>query len=322
MMFAGNGQTGPFDRSPEPAATTIEAGVEELTRTFHDRLQRSGSRALRRLRARDARLAVLEARPAPVDRPDHDGVRRSRACAPADHLHLCRRELLRVRLARCWMHRRWASSARWPAPASTGSRCAGAAVRPSPRPLGTRPGGFYRIATESGAGGGFRLQQALHQRAAADPGPARSLEHRPAVRAGERHRGVPDARPDREGPLMAWLGRRYYGVQFRPSQAPRPAGADHRRGARDRGGSSRPAAARARRQGGARGPRARPARGGRRRLRRRARRAVRRARPRAGGGRGGGGRPGARRARRGDRQRRGGSASSRWSAATRPRSSG
>lgn len=37
-MYAGNGQPGPFDSGPNPGASAIEAGVEQLTQLFHHRL--------------------------------------------------------------------------------------------------------------------------------------------------------------------------------------------------------------------------------------------------------------------------------------------
>jgi S-formylglutathione hydrolase FrmB len=42
LMFTGNGQPGPYDTTPNPAASAIEAGVEVLTKLFHDRLQALG----------------------------------------------------------------------------------------------------------------------------------------------------------------------------------------------------------------------------------------------------------------------------------------
>ena len=42
LMFTGNGQAGPLDRSPTSLSSTIEAGVQVLTRLFHDRLRSLG----------------------------------------------------------------------------------------------------------------------------------------------------------------------------------------------------------------------------------------------------------------------------------------
>jgi S-formylglutathione hydrolase FrmB len=42
LMFTGNGQLGPLDKGPNPEASAIEAGVEQLTKLFHARLQALG----------------------------------------------------------------------------------------------------------------------------------------------------------------------------------------------------------------------------------------------------------------------------------------
>jgi S-formylglutathione hydrolase FrmB len=41
-MYTGNGKPGPFDHAPNPEASVIEAGVEQLTELFHHRLQTLG----------------------------------------------------------------------------------------------------------------------------------------------------------------------------------------------------------------------------------------------------------------------------------------
>ncbi len=41
-MYTGNGKPGPFDHASNPEASVIEAGVEQLTELFHDRLQALG----------------------------------------------------------------------------------------------------------------------------------------------------------------------------------------------------------------------------------------------------------------------------------------
>jgi S-formylglutathione hydrolase FrmB len=42
FMYTGNGQNGPFDTVPNPGASAIEAGVEQLTRLFHQQLDSLG----------------------------------------------------------------------------------------------------------------------------------------------------------------------------------------------------------------------------------------------------------------------------------------
>jgi S-formylglutathione hydrolase FrmB len=42
LMYTGNGQDGPFDTVPNPGASVIEAGVEQLTTMFHNRLNALG----------------------------------------------------------------------------------------------------------------------------------------------------------------------------------------------------------------------------------------------------------------------------------------
>ncbi len=42
LMFTGNGTPGPFDTVPNPLASAIEAGVEQLTKLFHTRLEALG----------------------------------------------------------------------------------------------------------------------------------------------------------------------------------------------------------------------------------------------------------------------------------------
>jgi S-formylglutathione hydrolase FrmB len=42
FMFTGNGMLGPFDKGPNPLAEAIEAGVEQLTKLFHARLEALG----------------------------------------------------------------------------------------------------------------------------------------------------------------------------------------------------------------------------------------------------------------------------------------
>ena len=63
FMYTGNGQPGPLDTAiPNPGASAIEAGVSELTKLFHNRLQAlRNPEPLRRLRPGDAQLAVLGA---------------------------------------------------------------------------------------------------------------------------------------------------------------------------------------------------------------------------------------------------------------------
>lgn len=42
LMFTGNGMVGPLDTGPNPLGSAIEAGVEQLTKLFHARLQALG----------------------------------------------------------------------------------------------------------------------------------------------------------------------------------------------------------------------------------------------------------------------------------------
>jgi diacylglycerol O-acyltransferase / trehalose O-mycolyltransferase len=42
LMFTGNGMAGPLDTGPNPLGSAIEAGVEQLTKLFHARLQELG----------------------------------------------------------------------------------------------------------------------------------------------------------------------------------------------------------------------------------------------------------------------------------------
>ena len=101
MMFTGNGQTGPLDRSPTSLSATIESGVQVLSTLFHDRLRSlgipssfddygPGTHAWPYWN-RDLRQSIGA---------DHGRVRPSRAGAEPGELHQRGPELLGIRLAR------------------------------------------------------------------------------------------------------------------------------------------------------------------------------------------------------------------------------
>ncbi len=139
LMYTGNGSPGPLDPSaPNPGAEAIEAGVQQLTILFHDRL--AGTRhpeLVRRLRPRHAQLAVLGARPTLVDRSDHGRLRAppAPACARSPTRRPSRATRSTAGRWRCTV--RWRSSRRSRTRVRPGSRSRARAARRSSRRRGT-----------------------------------------------------------------------------------------------------------------------------------------------------------------------------------------
>ncbi len=161
MLYTGNGQTGPLDRSPSSLSATIEAGVQVLTRSFHERLQSLGIPSSlhdygpgthawpywnRDLRQSIGPIMSAFADPARVPRQITYTTADASYSVFGWHVSMHRRVGEFSTLARAGIH---------------GFVLRGSGNATVTTPALYEPGGFYRIATESGAGGGFRLQQAL-----------------------------------------------------------------------------------------------------------------------------------------------------------------
>ncbi len=81
FMYTGNGFPGPLDSGlPNGGSNVIEGGVEQLTILFHQRLQALGIPSVYDdYGTGHALLALLGARSAVVDRPDHGRLQASAA---------------------------------------------------------------------------------------------------------------------------------------------------------------------------------------------------------------------------------------------------
>ncbi len=161
MLFTGNGQTGPLDRSPSPLSAPIEAGVQVLTRSFHDRLQSvgipnsfddygPGTHAWpywnRDLRQSIGPIMAAFTHPAPPPRQVSYTSADLGYAAFGWRVSMHRRVAEFSTLARAGIH---------------GFVLRGSGSATVTTPARYEPGGFYRIVTELGTTGGFRLQQAL-----------------------------------------------------------------------------------------------------------------------------------------------------------------
>jgi hypothetical protein len=150
-----------LDRSPSSLSATIEAGVQVLTRSFHERLQSLGIPSSlhdygpgthawpywnRDLRKSIGPIMSAFADPARVPRQITYTTADASYSVFGWHVSMHRRVGEFSTLARAGIH---------------GFVLRGSGNATVTTPSLYEPGGFYRIATESGTGGGFRLQQAL-----------------------------------------------------------------------------------------------------------------------------------------------------------------
>ena len=161
MMFTGNGQTGPLDRSPTSLSATIESGVQVLSTLFHDRLQSLGIPSSfddygpgthawpywnRDLRQSIGPIMAAFAHPAPAPRQVNYTSADPSYSAFGWHVSMHRKVAEFSTLARAGVR---------------GFVLRGSGSATVTTPARYERGGWYRVTIRSRSGGRFGLQQAL-----------------------------------------------------------------------------------------------------------------------------------------------------------------